>query len=114
MAALKKGAEPIRDMAESLAPVDLSGGPPHLADNIVVAAASSRSLDAEGLFDAVAVEIGPRQSTFWGYFQEYGTVKQQASPFMRPAFDSQRSLSLQIVASELWAAIRRRVARVKR
>lgn len=109
LAALKRGAEPIRDMAESLAPIDEQSGPPHLADNIIIATARTSHLDAEGLFDKAAVYIGPAVKFFWGYFQEFGTVKQPARPFMRPAFDSQRGLSLQIIASELWASIKKRL-----
>lgn len=109
LAALKKGAEPIRDMAESLAPIDEQAPPPHLADNIIITTARASHLESEGLFDRVAVYIGPAVRFFWGYFQEFGTVKQPAHPFMRPAFDTQHRLSLQIIASELWIAIRRRL-----
>lgn len=31
--------------------------------------------------------IGPDRAHFWGGFEEFGTVKEQARPFERPAFD---------------------------
>lgn len=109
LAALKAGAEPIREMASTLAPRDERAGAPHLADNIIIGVASKRALDAEGLFDVTAVEIGPSQPFFYGFFQEVGTAFAPAQPFLRPAFDSQVRRSLRIVASEAWIAIRKRL-----
>lgn len=107
--ALKKGAEPIRAMAASLAPRSEGAGE-HLADHIIVAVPSESRLGDEGLFDTAAVEIGPARRFFYGLFQEFGTAFQPARPFLRPAFDSQTGRSLNIVLSEAWAAIRKALA----
>lgn len=105
--ALKAGAEPIRAAAESLAPRDTEAKPPHLADSIVVSVPRKSVLDAEGLFDQAAVEVGPSIPHFYGFFQEVGTAFHAAQPFMRPAFDSNVGRSLNIVRAEAWAAIRK-------
>lgn len=105
--ALKRGAVPIRDMAATLAPRDEQAGAPHLADNILIVAPTSKKLDELGAFDMVAVWIGPAAKFFYGYFQEIGTAFHPAKPFMRPAFDSQHRRSISIVAAEAWAAIRK-------
>lgn len=107
VAALKAGAEPIRDTAAALAPRDEEGGPPHLADNIVIATVPKREMEANGLFDQVGVAVGPTVKVFWGLFQEIGTAFHAAQPFMRPAFDSNVRKSQRIVAIEAWNAIRR-------
>jgi HK97 gp10 family phage protein len=115
--ALLVGAEPIRARAATLAPRNESAGAPHLADHIVTAVSSARTLAQVGLSAAeldvarsgVVVEIGPsRQPSdhFYGYFQEFGTVHHAAQPFMRPAFDTQASRSLAATLAALWAAVR--------
>lgn len=106
--ALRKGAEPIRSMAASLAPRDERGGPPHLADNIVIGA---RSLTREGVGEVI-VEVGPAKQpadVFYGVWQEFGNIKQSAQPFMRPAFDTQSRFSLNIIMAEMWASIRKKL-----
>jgi HK97 gp10 family phage protein len=55
----------------------------------------------------VAVEVGPSQTFFYGYFQEIGTAFHPAQAFMRPAFDSMVRRAQAIVGQEAWAAIRR-------
>lgn len=108
IAALKKGAEPIRSMAASLAPRSDKSGE-HLADHIIVQVPSGGRAEGEGLFDTVAVFIGPRIRFFYGYFLEVGTAFISARPFMRPAFESNVGRSLNIVRGEIWAAIRKRL-----
>lgn len=107
--ALKSGAEPIRGMAASLAPRDEEASAPHLADHIIVAELSAKQRDAESLFDSAAVEVGPAAPFFYGFFQEVGTAFHPAKPFLRPAFDSMKGRSLNIVRSALWAEIRKRL-----
>jgi len=105
--ALTKGAEPIRASAESLAPRDEAAGAPHMADHIIIRPVSARALDAAGLFDQAAVEVGPAAPFFYGFFQEIGTAFHPAQAFMRPAFDSMVRRAQTIVGQEAWAAIRR-------
>lgn len=107
--ALRKGAEPIRATAASLAPRDPVSGTPHLADNIVIGTTSkTRAQEGE-----VVVEVGPElkpDDVFYGMFQEYGTVNHQAQPFMRPAFDQHAPRIMGIVVADLWEVIRKKLA----
>jgi HK97 gp10 family phage protein len=103
--ALMAGAEPMRAHAASLAPRSPKRTP-HLADEIIIAPAR-RSLEHE-MRGEVVVEMGPAKRPhdhFYGFFQEYGTIRHRAQPFMRPAFDAQASRSLSIVMQMLWQVI---------
>jgi len=108
--ALKAAAAPMRDRMEQLAP----RGPvaPHIQDSIVIAAERRVGSVAGGRWQAVdefqaAVAVGPNAKYFYGLFLEYGTVKQSAQPFMRPAFDSTGGEALKILKQELWALMER-------
>lgn len=109
IAALRDGAEVIRSRAAALAPRS-EQGPPHLADNIVIGAVSEAQIIKRGREGETIVEVGPSLKPldfFYGFFQEYGTARHQAQPFMRPAFDTGASVAVNIVLSAFWAAIRK-------
>lgn len=107
--ALKDGAEIIRSRASQLAP--RSAGPgPHLADNIVIGTISAARLERQDRGSETVVEVGPSlkpDDHFYGYFVEYGTIHQQAQPFMRPAFDTGAPMALNRILSRFWTAIRK-------
>lgn len=109
MAVLKLAAHPIQERATQLAPH--APGEPDLRDNIGISAASRLGSTEGGRWRAreegeFAVAIGPTKDFFYGLFQEYGTVRHGAQPFMRPAFDSEAPKALGIIGRELWIAIR--------
>lgn len=111
--ALTAGAEPIRAAAAALAKRSARGGP-HLADDIVIGVPSLAQLERREHFDETVVEVGPSKRPtdhFYGYFQEYGTRRHPAHPFLRPAFDTHHQESLAIAFRHLWAAIERTVGR---
>jgi HK97 gp10 family phage protein len=97
--ALKAGAEPMRATASRLAPRD--PGAPDLADNIGI----SNARPGGGIS---GVAIGPTTNFFYGSFQEFGTTRHGAQPFMRPAFDSDHRITLQIVTNQAWEALSKR------
>lgn len=97
--ALKEGAELIRARASALAPRE--PGAPDLADNIAV----SNALPEDG---SVGVAIGPTRNFFYGFFQEFGTSRHSAQPFLRPAFDSEGPRALKVIAAAMWDALIRR------
>jgi HK97 gp10 family phage protein len=72
-----------------------------LADNIVI---SNERPDG----GAVWIAIGPSRGFFYGYFQEFGTSRHRAQAFMRPAFDSEGTRAVKIIAAEMWTALIRR------
>lgn len=105
--ALTEAAEPMRAAAAAFAPRSERHAP-HLADNIVIGIPTQAHLESGGHFDETAVEFGPSKrphDVFYGYFQEYGTSRHRAQPFMRPAFDGGAASSLQMVMGRLWTAI---------
>jgi HK97 gp10 family phage protein len=107
--ALRAGAEPMRSTAEQLAPRRTG----RLAENIIVQTVTRigspqggkwRSTDGEAW-----VAVGPRKEYFYGLFQEYGTKRHSARPFMRPAFMSGAPAALPIISAELWRALRKEI-----
>jgi HK97 gp10 family phage protein len=99
---LRAGAEPIREAAARFAP--RAPGAPDLADHIGVSGARPESGN-------VAVAIGPTRNFFYGWFQEHGTTRHGAQPFMRPAFDSESPDALRIIRNEVWASLSKRSAK---
>jgi HK97 gp10 family phage protein len=97
--ALMVAAEPIRGAAAAMAP--RAPGAPDLADNIRI----SNARPEDG---SVAVAIGPSKNFFYGKFQEFGTSRHGAQPFMRPAWDREGTKALQTIKSALWKALLRR------
>lgn len=110
-AALKEAAEPMRARMAAYAPRE--PGAPDLADNIGISLASRIGSTAGGQWRArhdafeQAVAVGPTKAFFYGLFQEYGTTRHGAQPFMRPAFDEVSPESLGILGRALWEAIRK-------
>lgn len=94
--ALMEGAELLSATMSDLAP--RAPGKPDLADNIVAAPLRGRERGS----DQAAVGIGP-SSTFFFYdlFQEFGTVRNQAQPFYRPALDTQGQQALFAILSAI-------------
>lgn len=95
--ALNAGAEPVRAAAARMAP--RRPPQPDLADHIIVATARAQS------GETAAVKVGPADVTYWGLFQELGTIHMSAQPFMRPAFDQKWQEALGIVGAAFWTAL---------
>ena len=95
--ALLEAAEPIRAVAQRLAP--RAPGAPDLADRID-AMQTRRSIDVSGT--ETGVIVGAWKAAFYAFFQEWGTVRHAAQPFIRPAFDQNVTRSLGILGRRLW------------
>jgi HK97 gp10 family phage protein len=94
-AIVTRAAEPMRSRMGELAP--RSNEPKrmgHLADNIVT----------EIVTDAaeVTVAVGPAWRFWYARYDEFGTVKESAKPFMRPAFDATQDESFALIAANVW------------
>jgi HK97 gp10 family phage protein len=74
--AVRAGCEPIRERAEELAPM-LTG---RLKESIMTTVTEQSATEAIG-------KIGPARFGFYGTFEEFGTARQSADPFLRPAYD---------------------------
>jgi HK97 gp10 family phage protein len=96
--ALKAAAEPMAADASNLAP--RAAGAPDLADNIRVMGA--RGAATQGL---PAVAYGPTTAFFYGFFQEFGTRRHAAQPFLRPSFDRGINGALGEIRGRLWRAL---------
>jgi len=97
--ALKVGGEKIRQAARAIAP--RAPGAPDMADHIEIG--NARTDDG-----SVGISIGPTKGFFYGHFQEFGTTRHGAQPFLRPAFDSEGGTALKLISAETWAALIRK------
>jgi HK97 gp10 family phage protein len=109
---LLKAAKPIDDEASSLAPVETG----KLQVSVITGTRLTRSQRSTaykaGSLGVVEVHVGTALSR--GLFQEFGTVKMPASPFMRPAWESNKDKALKMVGDELWVEIRKATERAAR
>jgi len=96
-AAGKKAMEIVREDMQQNAGYDESNSGPHLRDNIKT---TYQSRIKDGRWPTVVtIRVGPSKAhTMKALAQEFGTVKQVASPFMRPALDYNRAKVLRILA----------------
>ena len=99
--ALRKGAEPIRARAEELAPIDTG----KLKELMMITIADQSASSA-------TAKIGPARKTFYGGFQEFGTIYDKAQPFLRPAFDEQQEEALRLIGEDLAAGIEREMKKL--
>ena len=114
--ALRKAAEPMAALAQSLAPRGETGT---LAPSVSIGTRLSKR--QQGLHrrmfrnDRAAVEMfvgaGPLASA---HTQEFGTIHHSPQPFLRPAFDQDKDAMLDRLKAELWADIQKAVARAER
>lgn len=101
-AAVAKGAEVIRAGAESRAPRrtgELAG---------------SMTVDIEATRAGVTAHVGPGKEQFWGLFQEFGTVRHAAQPFLRPAIDEEGPSAVGVLGDVLGAGVEREAARLNK
>jgi HK97 gp10 family phage protein len=106
---LKSRGEPIADAARSRVPVDQGD----LKRSIAVSTKLTRRQRGKhkkfGPND-VEVFVGPGAHP-QAHMQEFGTSKEPAQPFMRPAWDQTRMDVLDGIAADLWTEIEKAVAR---
>lgn len=57
------------------------------------------------LKNAEGAEIGYHKSAFWGLFNELGTSKMRAQPFLRPALAAKQQAALEKLASAFKAMV---------
>lgn len=114
---LRARAEPIADAARASAPDDPATTSGDLKSGIAVGTKLSKR--QAGLHrkmfknDRAAVEMfagaGPDPAA---HTQEFGTINHPPQPFMRPAWDGQKSQVLDGIAGDLWSEINKAAARV--
>lgn len=114
---LKKAAQPMADLMQSMAP--RGSAPDFLAESIAVSTRLSKRQASRHrkMFrnDRSSVEmfVGPGPDpAAWN--QEFGNVVHGAQPFARPAWDQDQAALLDRLSEELWSEIRKAVARAER
>lgn len=99
-AAGKEAMEIVREDMQQHAGYDESSNGPHMRDSIKVS--SRNRMKDERWLTVVTIRVGPsKEHTMKALAQEFGTVKQVADPFMRPALDYNRAKVLRILAVRL-------------
>lgn len=93
--AMKKAAKPIHAAARQMAPV-VTGA---LRKSIKIRV-MKRKKHRYGVVIGTAAKWFTGE-TFYGAFAEFGTKKQPAKPFLRPAFDAYHKDALKIFISEI-------------
>lgn len=113
--ALKKAALPMAALANSLAPVGLTGD---YARSFVYSTKLSKRQAGihRKMFrdDRAAVEGFVGTSDPAGVQQEFGNVNHSAQPAMRPAWDQDHKALLERLKSEIWVEIKKSMARAER
>lgn len=93
----KEAMEVVTEDMQRHAGFDESSDGPHMRDSIKVSS-KNRMNDARWQ-TVVTIRVGPsKEHTMKALAQEFGTVKQVAAPFMRPALDFNRAKVLRILA----------------
>jgi len=96
--ALKAGAEKIRKPMADIAPRSKIPHE-HMADSIIISEVKKDSAGNE------YVEVGPEEEKFWAKFNEFGTVKMKAHPFVEPGYLQGRKEALSTIAEVVKGAI---------
>jgi len=110
--ALRKGAEPIVNSAISRA-VSQFQGEGYMAGFIKQKPGRGRSL----VVQQIGVEGGGKKSSQYPYywrFLEFGTSKMPARPFMRPAFEGNKRIAMDIIIRETKAGALKEVNKMKK
>lgn len=103
--ALRVGAEPIRDRASQLC--KRGGGAPDLADHIVISPGRGDEHSGVMLVGPSREARSDREDVTFdvqALFQEYGTAKQPAHAFLRPALDTEGARAGDLITASLWRA----------
>lgn len=118
---LKLAAEPIKEAARAKAPVDTDPAsspgraPGTLRDSIIVGTKLTKRQARDAKKETKAFsEIHVGTSDPAGVLQEFGTFKEPAQPFMRPAWEGNKDNALKIIGDQLGTEIEKSAARLAR
>lgn len=106
---LMKAAENMDDIASGFAPVDTGQLQRSVVTGKRLTQSQSRQQKKDGKHFA-EVHVGTEVPT--GIFQEFGTFKEPAQPFMRPSWDSTKVGALKTIQTQLGIEIEKSRARL--
>ncbi|WP_391528489.1 HK97-gp10 family putative phage morphogenesis protein [Photorhabdus akhurstii] len=97
----KEAMEVVKEDMQRHAGYDKNSPGPHMRDDIKI-----RSSKAKKYRDGVMITVAPtKKHRMKAIAQEFGTVKQIAAPFIRPALDYNRSAVLKTLTAEIRDAL---------
>lgn len=102
LSALKKAAKPVVDDARAKARKRTGKG------------AKSIKARTNKKLKPIGISIGPSREAFYMMFKEFGTRKEPAEPFLRPAWDSNRFTVLKSMEQEIWKALTKKARTLAR
>lgn len=106
---LTKAAQPMRDLMSALAPYRADDEAPHLRDVILVGPKTSARSGAQfARAGDVSVYIGPLRSLHrfpHAVVMEFGSFKDAAQPYMRPAWEAKKDEVLSQIGYWMWTEI---------
>lgn len=109
---LRRG-EPVAQMASQLAP-EMSG---RLAFSIAVSTQLTRRQRRGAKVNEVEVYIGPAAgagSLYYASFREFGTAELPAHPYLRPAWDALKDMTLTMIGRDLGEEVEAAAGRLAR
>lgn len=109
---LKKAAQPMLESMEANAPRDTGWTAGSLAISTTLNPSNRRDVKREGKAFA-EVYVGSNRGSA-ALFEEFGTIKQPAHPYLRPAFDANKQTAEEIIGRELWVEIKKAADRAAR
>jgi HK97 gp10 family phage protein len=89
----------------------MSGGGSRGEAAAAAKAANSAAKAARGGGEFVEVLIGPTKDAFYGHLVEFGTTHSGPAPFMRPAWDGNKTGVLDGVKDDMWREIEKALRR---
>lgn len=90
--------QPMAETARYLAPDDPLTGPPWDLKSSIAVSTKRRGVKAHERLSRAAAFMGPTREGYpQAMFQEFGTVKMVATPYMRPAFDADKAKAIKII-----------------
>ena len=92
--ALRAGAEPIRARAAEMAPDDPTTPWSRIKENMMITVSDQTA-------NGAVAKIGPSRKGFVGQFSEWGTSRQSAKPFLKPAYDEKLDEAVRIIGETL-------------
>lgn len=106
---LRQAGEPVARAARGMVSVD-EGDLRESIDVSPVLTRSQRRQHKKGYFADVEVHIGP-SGLVQGITEEFGTYKQAADPFMRPAWEAHADNVLDDIGAGLWVEVQKKARR---
>ena len=109
---LTKAGDPVRAAMEAMAPRDSGFTAESFGLSPTLNPRNRRASRRENI-DFAEIHVGTRRGSA-AHLQEFGTVNQAAQPFLRPAWDSRKDQTMEIIKDGLAEEVKKAAARQAR